>query len=242
LSANFADILSSLILLKGGVFLVNGIDWEDVDEAKKKLSKVVKKMEERMGFEELNLNELHEELRGYYNTKIQENANTQEINEALTKLQNTRSRVAYIVMQADRQYKSKKAIIDILTPILAKDADPKLYKNKESRDGFAMERLADYVLDLHVADFLKEDANNCLSNLNDTISIISRQITVLQLEIQLGQISRPEEDMFSNSKKFPYYEDATWKAQDEAIEDDEGLSVEDEQVPENESSIVNLDF
>jgi len=209
------------------------IDWENVDEAKKVLSEAIKQRITNMNTPLLNYDELHNELYDYYNVKIQDNLDTQQINELLTYLQNLRSRVAYINVQSFRDYKTKKSTLDFFTLIVVQYADSTKYKNKESREGFVIERLADLFLDVQVAEFLKDNAESCLKNLNDLLSIVSRQISVLQIELQLGQIARP-----GNSSGLPsdnISNDATWHS-DENFE----KSLEINEQDENEE--IDLDF
>lgn len=166
------------------------VNWEDVDEAKKQINALAAKMAVNMGIPELDYDNLHEELNKYYDISIEEDMDTNQINDMLTKMQNIRSRVAFITSQAMRTYKAKKTIVDMLMAILVKEADASKYKNKEAREGFATERLLDLNLDLRIAEFLKDNAEMCLNNLNNMISTVSRQISVLQIELQLGQLTR----------------------------------------------------
>jgi hypothetical protein len=226
--------------------LFNGVDWENLEQSKKALSKVIAEMENNLSIPKVDYSDIHDELSGYYNIAIQDDISTQEINDLLTKLQNTRSRVAYITKQSLRIYKSKKSILDILTPILSKDADPQIYKNKESREGFAMERLADLVLDVQVAEFLKEDAEMCLENLNDLYSTVSRQISVLQMEMELGQISRPgysdNEDFQITHFSSSNIKDATWESDDSLDQELEELNNENEEKKEDSEDEDEFDL
>jgi hypothetical protein len=58
------------------------------------------------------------------------------------------------------------------------------------RDGLAAEKLSDFILEVQNYEFLKDNAEMCLDNLNDMVNVVSREVTVMQIELQLGELSR----------------------------------------------------
>jgi len=222
--------------------MFKGLDWDDDAAVKSVVSDIIKRMESKLCVPTTQHDELHAELDEYYSIVIEDNMNAEEIKELLSYIQNTRSRVAYIYVQAMQSYRARKTILDTLTSIISKEADPKIYKNKEARDGFAAEKLAGLILNVQIDDFLRNNAETCLSNLSDMMSTVSRQISVMQIELQLGELARPASH--TNQPYSNYQEDATWDSDGSVDRDLQELSSEDED-SEDTSGVgveVELDF
>lgn len=151
---------------------------------------MIEKMMNSLSLPSLNLDNLHRELDEYYEIAIDTNLNTGEIKQLFPELQNKKSRVAQIYVDASRAYKGRKTALDTLTSIVVKNADPSVYKNREMREGLAAEKLSDFILEVQNYEFLKDNAEMCLENLNDMVNVVSREVTVMQIEMQLGELSR----------------------------------------------------
>lgn len=171
----------------------------------------------------LNLDDLHKELDAYYEITIDKNLNTGEIKQLFPELQNKKSRVAQILVDASRAYKGRKTALDTLTSIVIKNADPSVYKNREMREGLAAEKLSDFILEVQNYEFLKDNAEMCFENLNDMVNVVSREVTVMQIELQLGELSRGP-----NLRKDSDFNNSAYEEQEESEEEDFAVSGDEE--------------
>jgi len=154
------------------------------------IKSMIDKMMDNLSLPSLNLDDLHRELDEYYEIAIDTNLSTGEIKRLFPELQNKKSRVAQIYVDASRAYKGRKTALETLVSIVVKNADPSVYKNKEMREGLAAEKLSEFILEVQNYEFLKDNAEMCLENLNDMVNVVSREVTVMQIEMQLGELSR----------------------------------------------------
>lgn len=165
---------------------------------------------EQMRAPKLNHDELHDELRGYYEISINEQLNTEDVKRLFPRLQNIKSRVAYICNQTMHAYKARKTALEIFMSMLIKEADSTLYKNKEAREGYAVEKLRDLMVEVQIYEFLKDNSEMCLKNLNDMTNVISRQVTVMQIEVQLGEMARPSYHGSEDTEESSSSDKGTW--------------------------------
>lgn len=120
---------------------------------------------------------------------VEENPTTFGINEGLAKAQAYKSRLAEIYTLAIREFKLRKRCMEILQDAIMKVSNE---KSADKRKGeFAM-RYPILLMQEQAAENFYEEVKHLISNMASANENVSRQVSVLQLQVQLGEVRRSE--------------------------------------------------
>ena len=116
--------------------------------------------------------------------KICENPTTFDINEGLAKCQGYRERLGEMLIYAQQEYKMRKRCLEMLF-----DAVSTISKasSADKRKAEASVRYPIMVLQVEVADIFCKEIEYIAANMKSTTESISRQGSVMSMQIQLGE-------------------------------------------------------
>ena len=119
--------------------------------------------------------------------KVSENPTTFELNEGLARVQGYKSRLVEIFNLANIEYRLRKRTLEMLF-----DAQSVLSKasNTEKRRGEATMKYPLLVLNLEAAEIFVDEVEQIMTNMKSTGEIISRQIAVISMQLQIGDVRR----------------------------------------------------
>jgi len=137
--------------------------------------------------------------------KVSENPTTFELNEGLARVQGYKDRLAEIFNLANNEYRLRKRTLEMLF-----DAQSVLSKasNTEKRRGEATLKYPLLVLNLEAAEIFVDEVEQIMGNMKSTSEIISRQVSVCQIQLQIGDVRKNNQ---SEAQEISYASDKAKK-------------------------------
>ena len=154
----------------------------------------------------LNRDQLREEMNNMH-VDIYLDPTTFNINEGLAKSQAYRERLCGILALADREYNTRSKVFEMLQ--MAHNVVSKA-SSADRRKGEALLKYSIHFINLEAAETFKDEVAMFLKNMQSTSETISRQASVLQAQITLGEIRR-KDDTFTTADNFKPVEELRWK-------------------------------
>ncbi len=116
--------------------------------------------------------------------EMSKNPTTFDINEGLAKSQAYRDRLSEILFMAQNEYKIRKRCMEMLF-----DAVNLISKasSADKRRGEAVMRYPMMIIQTEAADIFVKEVEQMCANMRSTSESISRQVSVMQIQLQLGE-------------------------------------------------------
>ena len=137
---------------------------------------------------QLNRNQLREEM-SMMHVDIYLDPTTFNINEGLAKAQAYRERLSGILVLADREFNIRTKVFEML--MMAHNVVSKA-SSADKRKGEAIYKYATQYIQLEAAETFRNEVKTYLDNMRATSETISRQASVLQAQITLGEIRKKD--------------------------------------------------
>ena len=144
--------------------------------------------------------------------KVSENPTTFELNEGLARVQGYKDRLSEIFNLANAEYRLRKRTKEMLF-----DAQSVLSKasSADKRNGEASLKYPLLLLNLEAAEIFVDEVEQIMSNMKSTSETISRQVSVLGFQLQIGDVrhsnqSEAQEVSYSSDKAKKRGELAGW--------------------------------
>ena len=134
----------------------------------------------------LNRNALRDEMDAMH-INIYAEPTTFNINEGLAKAQGYRERLTGILALAEREYNVRNKVLDML--IMANTVTSKA-TSADKRKGEALLKYSTQFIFLEAAETFRNEVQMFLNNMKATSDTISRQASVIQAQIALGELHR----------------------------------------------------
>lgn len=163
----------------------------------------------------LNKDELRKEMADMV-VPMQTTPTTFSINEGLAKSQAYRDRLSEIYIYAQNEYKIKKRCMEMIfdsVNLISKAS------SADKRRGEATMKYPILVLETEAAELFLKEVEQMLQNMKTTMESVSRQASVLNMQIQLGEVRKPGTNSNQVAPKFDA-EEITNKATEQNGEDD----------------------
>ena len=138
----------------------------------------------------LNRTALREEM-GQMHVDILLEPTTASINEGLAKAQAYRERLSGILVLADREYNVREKALEMVT--MANSVFSKA-SSADKRKGEALMKYSMQFIHLEAAETFKDEVQTILNNMKSTSETVSRQASVLQAQIELGEVRKKNND------------------------------------------------
>lgn len=134
----------------------------------------------------INRNAIRKEMEEMH-VNLQQNPHTSDLNEGLAKAQGYKDRLAEIYTLALREFKLRSRCVDMLF-----DANNVVSKGKSAdvRRGEATMRYPMLLVQLEAAESFMKEVEHVLQNIKSAHESVSRQVSVAQIQLQLGEIRR----------------------------------------------------
>lgn len=143
----------------------------------------------------INRDKLREELENM-TVEVLPTPTTSSITEGLAKSQGYRDRCSEILLYATREAKLRRRCYDMLYSCICVTSNA---KNNDARMGnFAM-RYPSLILKTEAAEMFVKEVEHVFNNLKAVTDVLSRQVSVLQLQLQLGEIKSKNPNYSNNS-------------------------------------------
>ena len=158
----------------------------------------------------LNRNQLRIEMSNMH-VDIYTDPTTFNINEGLAKAQAYRERLAGILALADREFNLRAKVFEML--MMAHNVVSKA-SSADKRKGEAIGKYATQYIHLEAAETFRNEVKTYLDNMRATSETISRQASVIQAQIALGEVRKKDNDTFSlseNALKQRTIEEFSWQ-------------------------------
>lgn len=118
---------------------------------------------------------------------VSESPSTKELTEGLAKTQAYKDRLAEIYMLANAEYKTRKRCTEMLMDAFAVTSKA---SNSEKRRGEATMKYPNIIIAYHAAETFLEEVEHILANIKSTADIISRQVSIMQIQLSLGEVRK----------------------------------------------------
>lgn len=134
----------------------------------------------------INRNSIRKEMENM-NVDLKQSPHTSDLNEGLAKSQGYKDRLAEIYTLALREFKLRSRCVDMLF-----DANNVVSKGKSAdvRRGEATMRYPMLLIQLEAAESFMKEVEHVLQNIKSAHESVSRQVSVAQIQLQLGEIRR----------------------------------------------------
>ena len=142
----------------------------------------------------LDRNKLRNEMQQMH-VEIYTDPTTFNINEGLAQAQAYRERLAGILTLAEREYNTRSKMLDML--IMTNNVASKA-SSADKRKGEALMKYPMQFIHLEAAETFRDEVKTYLTNMQSTSESISRQVSVLQAQIALGERRRPDDNFSQN--------------------------------------------
>ena len=136
----------------------------------------------------LNRDKLRDEM-SQMHVAVYPNPSTFNINEGLALAQGYRERLAGILALADQEFNTRSKVLEML--MMAHIVTSKA-SSADKRKGEALIKYPSQFLALEAAETFKNEVMLFLKNMQSTSETISRQASVLQAQIALGEVRRKD--------------------------------------------------
>lgn len=133
----------------------------------------------------INRDKLRKEMNNM-NVPVFETPTTFDLNAGLAKVQGYKDRLVEIYMIAQRDYKLRKRCVEMLFDafnVISKGA------SVDKRRGECIMKYPTLVLNVQASETFVEEIEQYLANFKSVGEVISRQITVMSMQLQLGEYS-----------------------------------------------------
>lgn len=135
----------------------------------------------------LNRNKLRQEMIDM-KIELQNNPTTLDLNKGLAKAQGYKDRLSEIYSLAIRECKLRSRCNDMLiNAFIATEAKG---KSADARQGEASMRYPMLLIQLEAAESFMKEVEHVLANIKSAHESISRQVSIVQIQLQLGEIRR----------------------------------------------------
>ncbi|MNC12198.1 hypothetical protein D3C81_742250 [compost metagenome] len=135
----------------------------------------------------LNRNALRKEMENMQ-VDLKQNPHSSDLNKGLAVAQSYKDRLAEIYTMALREYKTRNRCVDMLIgAFIATEAKG---KSADARQGEAALRYPMHLFNLEAAESFMKEVEHILQNVKSAHEAISRQVSVTQIQLQLGEIRR----------------------------------------------------
>ena len=118
---------------------------------------------------------------------IQENPTTKDLNEGLAKAQGYKDRLSEIYTLALRELKLRSRTMDMLYDAINYVSTA---KSADKRKGEATMKYPMLIIQKDAAETFLKEVEHVLQNIKSSHDSISRQITLMQIQLQLGEVRR----------------------------------------------------
>ena len=145
----------------------------------------------------LDRNKLRDEMQQMH-IETYTDPTTFNINEGLAQAQAYRERLAGILALAEREYNMRSKMLDML--IMTNNVASKA-TSADKRKGEALMKYPMQFIHLEAAETFRDEVKTYLTNMQSTSESISRQVSVLQAQIALGERRRPDENFFQATSR-----------------------------------------
>ncbi len=164
----------------------------------------------------INRDELRDEMSNMI-VNISKNPTTFDVNEGLAKTQGYRDRLSEILALAQKEYKVRKRCLEMLM-----DAVNLVSKasSADKRRGEAVLKYPHLVIQTEAASIFLEEVEQMCSNMKSTSETISRQVSVMQIQLQIGErrqgqshatvFKDAESIEFTSNRNYQYQGDKNW--------------------------------
>lgn len=151
-----------------------------IDELEKMVNQIIATLPR------LNVRKLRLEMEGMQ-VGLQQNPTTLDLNAGLSKAQGYKDRLAEIYTMALREFKTRKRCVDLLF-----DAFNHVSKGSsaDKRRGEATMKYPMLLLHMEAAETFLDEVEHILHNIKSAMEAISRQVTLMQIQVQLGEVRR----------------------------------------------------
>lgn len=131
------------------------------------------------------------------NVELHQNPTTKDLNEGLAKAQAYKDRLAEIYTSALREFKIRERCVEMLL-----DAYNVVSKGSsaDKRKGEATMKYPMLLIQLEGAETFLKEVDHILNNVKSSMEALSRQVTLMQIQLQLGEIRRGEKPSSFNSE------------------------------------------
>lgn len=122
-----------------------------------------------------------------FQVSLNQNPTTHDINEGLAHAQGYKDRLAEIYMMALREFKTRNRCVELLF-----DANNVISKGKSAdvRRGEATMKYPMHLIQLEGAETFLKEVEHILQNVKSAHEAISRQASVMQIQLQLGEVRK----------------------------------------------------
>ena len=110
---------------------------------------------------------------------------TSSITEGLAKAQGFRDRCSEILLYATREAKLRRRCYDMLYSTICVTSNA---KNNDARMGNFSLRYPTLIIQTEAAEMFVKEVEHVFNNLKSVTDVLSRQVSVMQLQLQLGEI------------------------------------------------------
>lgn len=143
----------------------------------------------------LDLNAYHEEMSDM-TVQTYENPNTFQLLEEMDKVQQFKNRLSEILSDIEHEYAVRKRTMEMLYSAnnLASNQ-----KSADKRQGEAMLRYPNLVLQLGKIEAFRTEVVNVMNNLKSIGDVISRQASIISMQIQLGEYRKKTQLDFNHN-------------------------------------------
>lgn len=159
----------------------------------------------------LNRNALRDEM-DQMHVNVYVDPTTFNINEGLAQAQAYRERLTTILMLAEREVNIRNKVLDMLS--MANTVMSKA-SSADKRKGEALLKYPTQFIFLEAAETFRNEVQMVLNNMKATSESISRQASVLQAQITLGEIHRKADNtigsVYENDLKTSLNNDTSWQ-------------------------------
>lgn len=134
----------------------------------------------------LNRQKLRQEMEKM-SVRLDDNPTTYQLNEGLALAQGYKDRLAEIYTHALREYKTRNRCMEMLFDAVNYVSNG---KSADKRKGEATMMYPMYIIQREAADTFMKEVEHVLQNVKSAHDSISRQVSVMQIQAQLGELRR----------------------------------------------------
>lgn len=131
--------------------------------------------------------------------ELKENPTTYDLSKGLAKAQAYKDRLSEIYIMALREYKIRQRCAELLL-----DAFNLVSKGSsvDKRRGDAMMKYPMMLIQMEAAEVFLKEVENVIQNMKSTMEAISRQVSIMQLQLQLGEIRKNQQTNNSEAEEY----------------------------------------
>lgn len=130
---------------------------------------------------------------------VKRNPTTKDLTEGLAQVQGYKDRLAEIYTLALREYRIRERCTDMLFDVFGNYAAKG--SSADKRRGEATMRYPIMLIQLEAAETFLKEVEHVLANLKSAHESISRQVSIMQIQLQLGEVRREHRDGGSEAEE-----------------------------------------